>query len=158
MVDVADCADVQVGLLPLEFATGRTDDEAAAAGADLEDGSGVWPGSEGGRRGEREKGRGGDGKRGFRRAAVLGVRREKGFRGGKRGDRSHSRWRVERRRGEKRLAESLRGEEEGKGRMEKALSTGRREIWGMGIRRASGLEDGEILRLGGGFRFALPDS
>lgn len=69
--------------LPLEFATGRTDNKAAAAGADLEDGSGVWLGSEGGRRGEGEGERGGrgDGKRCcFRRAAVLGgVRGEKGF-------------------------------------------------------------------------------
>jgi hypothetical protein len=38
MVNVANCADVQVGLLPLELATGRTDDEVATTRSDLEGG------------------------------------------------------------------------------------------------------------------------
>lgn len=61
MVDVANCANVQVRLLPLELATGRTNDKTATARPDLEGSSGVWLSSEGGRRGEGERGGRGDG-------------------------------------------------------------------------------------------------
>jgi hypothetical protein len=92
MVDVANCTNVQVRLLPLELATGRTDDEAAAAREDLE--GGVWLRGERGRRGEGERGRGGDGKRGFGRRAVLGgVGGEKSLR--QRGDGGHCRAKKE---------------------------------------------------------------
>lgn len=81
MVDVANCAYVQVGLLPLELSTGGTDDEAAAARADLE--RGVWLGRDGGRGGEGERGRRGDRERGFGSTEVLGgIRGEKSLGGG----------------------------------------------------------------------------
>jgi hypothetical protein len=57
MVDVANCADVQMGLLALKLVIGCNDDETATTRADLE--GGWWLGHEGGRHGVRERG-GGD--------------------------------------------------------------------------------------------------